>query len=248
MNGFINWGSESPEQKRIRQRWEEDLLFEQARMKAMAQQAAGAVGGGSKPETCAPELGIGGYIKFEFGEFLANGLVQLDYAGDVNDRPAYERVIIPTLFQSAIEFDSDQGEWVTYFQSEAGTLTSSSPRLVSDQWPPFQEASVTILETTCGYPDLGRYCVEYNSGGDVLNADPIPLWFDGTDTTELPNGWFSGVGAFAWVVVEGKGGWIISIDAVGQTFVPGTRDELPVGEYTIVPGVTVTISEGACEF
>ena len=47
MEGFINWGSESPEQKRIRQRWEEDLLFEQARMKAMAIQAAGAVGGGS---------------------------------------------------------------------------------------------------------------------------------------------------------------------------------------------------------
>jgi hypothetical protein len=47
MEGFINWGSESPEQRRIRQRWEEDLLFEQARMKAMAKQAAGAVGSGS---------------------------------------------------------------------------------------------------------------------------------------------------------------------------------------------------------
>jgi len=210
--------------------------------------AAGASSGGGGNAQCPPSAGIGGYIKFEFDEFLATGLMQLDYAGDVNDRPAYERAIVPILFQAAIEFDSDQSEWVAYFQSQAGTLTSSSPRLVSDQWPPFQEDSVAILETTCGYPDLGRYCIEYNLGGNVLNADPIPLWFDGTNTTELPDGWFSGVGLFAWVEIEGNGFWIIAIEDVGQTFVPGTQDELPVGEYTIVPGVTVTISEGACEF
>ena len=214
--------------------------------------AAGASsgGGGSREASCTPELGIGGYVQFNFDEFQTTGLLQLDYTGDVNDRPAYERTIIPILFQAAIEFDSDQGEWVSYFQGQGSTLTSSSPRLVSDQWPPFQEDSVAILETTCGYPDVGRYCIEYNLGGDVLNADPIPLWLDGTDTTELPDGWFAGVGSFIWAEIEGKGIWIIGVD-IDEGFqlpVLGTQDELPVGEYTIAPGLTVTISKGACEF
>ena len=49
MNELFNWGGETPEQRQARLQWEQDILFEQARMKVMAMQAGavGGVGGGS---------------------------------------------------------------------------------------------------------------------------------------------------------------------------------------------------------
>ena len=45
MNELFNWGGETPEQRQARLQWEQELLIEQARMKAMTMM--GGVGGGS---------------------------------------------------------------------------------------------------------------------------------------------------------------------------------------------------------
>jgi hypothetical protein len=45
MNELFNWGGENPEQRQARLQWEQELLIEQARMKAMTMM--GGVGGGS---------------------------------------------------------------------------------------------------------------------------------------------------------------------------------------------------------
>ena len=48
MSELFNWGGETPEQRQARLQWEQELLIEQARMKAMQAGAVGGVGGGSK--------------------------------------------------------------------------------------------------------------------------------------------------------------------------------------------------------
>ena len=157
MEGFINWGSESPEQKRIRQRWEEDLLFEQARMKAMAMQAAGAVGSGRAG--CTERDGI--TISWIYPEPLEDNFTLfqrafLTYTGPDKDGNATFGLVTD---QYISDFGTDE--------------LSIKLRKSGDQWllelfQSFSEGSqVTVIAQA---PDLyeGWIGLEYEDEGQIL--------------------------------------------------------------------------------
>lgn len=250
MEGFINWGSESSEQKRIRQRWEDDLLFEQARTKAMAMQAAGAVGGGRA--TCPTSAGIGLYLEFPLlvDDLFGVGLIPLEYLGQQNGRPSYGYIIIPGEFEGYLQFDPEAGQWQADFIAGPETLSSYSDQLVSSDWSKFNspDTPIEILETTCGFPDLGRYCITFPALG--VQSQPFPAWFG--EPEGLPAFWQLGPGIISWLRAlepDAPAGWLVELDESGDFFIPGgSQDQLPLGEFEIEPGFTIVIAEGTCDF
>jgi len=96
MKELFNWGGETPEQRQARLQWEQELLIEQARMKAMAIQAAGAVGGGgartfSYPKKVSIEFppGFGSGYLCNTGDFYNDGDTPIYYGEiEIMGRPS----------------------------------------------------------------------------------------------------------------------------------------------------------------
>lgn len=93
MSELFNWGGETPEQRQVRLQWEQELLIEQARMKAMAMQA-GAVGGSggtfSYPEKVSVEFpGFGTGYLCDTGDFYNDGDTPIYYGEiEIMGRPS----------------------------------------------------------------------------------------------------------------------------------------------------------------
>jgi hypothetical protein len=213
--------------------------------------AAGASSGGGGKAACPTSAGIGAYFGFPLVDDLFGvGLVPLEYLGQQNGRPSYGASIIPGQFSSHLQFDPEAGQWQVDFINGPETLSSYSDQLLSSDWSKFNspEASIEILETTCGFPDLGRYCITFPAFG--IPTQPLPAWFG--EPEGLPALWLHGFGIIGWLRAldpEAPAGWLVEVDEVGDLFIPGgSQDQLPLGEFELAPGFTIVIAEGACDF
>ena len=245
MEGFINWGSESPEQRRIRQRWEEDLLFEQARMKAMALQTAGAVGSGGGRAACDPEAGVTIYITGGEETIVA---AQGIYQGlDKNGNPVYRTDVISGIFVGTIDYDTETSQWrLTIIQGEKESY-SYSPSLISQNWTD-TIGFLTPLYSVCGTLDLDEWCIDIpDFGFGPLKAQALPGWL-GIPVTEQPNLWLYAVGIYGWFRDGDQFGWFVELDEVGEAEVlGGSQDVLPLS-VDIVAEIKLTANAGACEY
>jgi hypothetical protein len=257
MEGFINWGSESPEQRRIRQRWEEDLLFEQARMKAMALQAAGAVGSGRSG--CYPPGGV--LLKVNVApepDLFVDQNFFLAQSGSRNGRPSYE---LPSsiaegdsYLNSSIKISWNGSLWelIQEFQTpeeDESTVGATSTELYgswdSTVFGPILVETVPGTEFQCQY----RYCASgTGSGGNFSLFAPfmVPTWVD-TPLEGPPNSYLTLFGegpTLFWR--EDLQQWIIG-EGLDEVEIGGTRDSLPVGILDLGDGFELTISEGFCD-
>ena len=212
--------------------------------------AAGASSGGGGKAACPTSAGIGAYIELPlFDDLFGVGLIPLEYLGQQNGRPSYGASIVPGEFESYLQFDPEAGQWRADFINGPETFNSYSDQLVSSDWSKFNipDVPIEILETTCGFPDLGRYCITFPAFG--AQAQPFPVWLGEPDG--IPPIWNLAFGVFFWLPAidpEAPEGWLIDIEGTGDSFfVPGgSQDQLPLGEFEIEPGFTIVIAEGTC--
>lgn len=139
--------------------------------------AAGAAGGGGGSAQCPPSAGIGLYLEFPlFDDLFGVGLLPLDYLGQQDGRPSYGTSIVPGEFDSRLQFDPEAGQWRGDFINGPDTFSTYSDQLVSSDWSEFNipDIPIQVQQTTCGFPDLGRYCVTIPAFG--VQAQPFPAW------------------------------------------------------------------------
>jgi len=215
--------------------------------------AAGASsgGGGGGNAQCPPSAGIGLYLEFPlFDDLFGVGILPLDYLGQQDDKPSYGTSIVPGLFSGQLQFDPESGQWRMDVNNEDNIFSSYSDQLVSSDWSEFNIPGIPIQvqQTTCGFPDLGRYCITIPAFG--VQAQPFPAWFG--EPEGLPALWQLGFGIIGWLPAldpEAPAGWLVSVEDVDEFFIPGgSQDQLPLGEFEIAPGFTMIIAEGACDF
>lgn len=205
--------------------------------------------------SCPPENGIGAYINIadeDTGEPSATRfLVRLDHTG--GNEIAYNFSFIQFF---STEFDiywnSNLNKWELVYSTTSGTTPSwTSTPLISSNWEaqqPIENSNLIVESTTCGYPELDRWCVQvtgdFGGGEQTFPVSAIPMWSE-IDITEEPNAWYLSSGFYIWV--EELNQWVISF--FGETFsVGGTRNVLPsavidtatFGEVTFIPSL------GAC--
>ena len=257
MNGFINWGSESPEQKRIRQRWEEDLLFEQARMKSMAMQAAGAVGSGRAG--CTERDGI--TISWKYPEPLPQDnftLFQrafLPYTGPDKDGNATFGLVTDQFISDfgtdeiSIKLRKSGDQWLlelfqSFSEGSQVTVIAQAPDLY-EGWIglEFEDEGQILQDITaaCGDQTYRRLCITiqedstfgYITGGieGIIPqiSEEYPFGYGGFDKVQV----FWDTEASRWSI----GGTIIEdADDISQP---------PIGTFDTESG-TATITEGSC--
>jgi len=247
MNELFNWGGETPEQRQARLQWEQELLIEQARMKAMAIQAAGAVGGGSS--VCDPSKGIGMYLILDTESPLGviKVLIRMEYQGDDEvGQPTYGYTLTSTGAGATLNYDYEIGKWKFSLIAD-GTDVYYSDTLISSNWDGTPSPGTPVVGfTTCGYRELPVYCID---AGETGLVQPAPTWLESQDeNTEVPPMWSGFALTFIWgPALGGEDGWFLSADDQ-QGFVDGgSINELPLGEVPLGEG-SVTVSEGACEF
>jgi hypothetical protein len=210
-------------------------------------------GAGNFRTECDPSNGIGVYIDAideETGEPTAlKYLGRLDYIGDINFRPAYRIILIlPNIFPVTIHWDSTIDKWRETQVIEEDTYYWLSDSLISSNWVAQQEAAGeegsgnAVDFTTCGYPELDRWCVEVdNVGGTVYNTNAVPGW-NGIETTETPNFWSFAFGFYMWDSDNSE--WMITSGLGGDPTTAG--DDINVLPEVTIGGVTITPSLGAC--
>ena len=242
-----------PHQLQMKQR---AIQREQELYEAMAQYQmmvmAGVGGGGSNYRECDPSKGIGLYVNAideDTGEPTGlKYLGRLDYIGDINFRPAYRiDLISPEGFPITIHWDSTIDKWRQTSVVEGDTYFWLSDSLISSNWVAQQEAAgeegsgQATDFTTCGYPELDRWCVEVdNIGGTVYNINAAPGW-NNIETTETPNFWSFVVGFYMWDSDNSE--WMI-FTSFGDPTTAG--DDINVLPEVTIGGVTITPSLGAC--
>lgn len=223
----------------------------QANNAPIANAAAGASsGGGGGSAQCPPSAGIGLYIEFPLDDDLFGvGLLPLDYLGQQDGKPSYGTSIVPGLFSGQLQFDPEADQWRIDVNNGPDTFFTYSDQLVSSDWSEFNppDLPIQIQQTTCGFPDLGRYCVTLPADGTQIQ--PFAAWFG--EPEDLPAFWnLAGFGIIGWLPAldpEAPAGW--SIISEGELFIPGgSQDQLPLGEFEIAPGFTIIIAEGTCDF
>jgi hypothetical protein len=136
---FINWGSESPEQKEIRRRMEEQILFEQAAYRASLT-AMQAVGRGGK----AAPLPLSGDLTLVFSNFAT---VDLLLAGGFDSLPDWNTALVDsgTPYTSIIV---DEPNFTVYLSGGSGiTLTPHAFDGVVEGTSGLGDALVSIVDT-----------------------------------------------------------------------------------------------------
>ena len=176
---FINWGSESPEQKEIRRRMEEQMMFEQMSYSA-AVAAAAAAGAGSSPRTKQGQTSSYVY-ESETGQY---------YIGVMD----FEKGSIPAIFNTDLNSSDD---WYydnnnyngTYIVQDRGYLMTFSNNSSSEKIFFFFSAGgdlIQKLELTTNDTDV------FSSNGNfivVCDFDAYKIWwFDGLEvkTEDFP--------------------------------------------------------------
>ena len=213
--------------------------------------AAGASSGGGGNTQCPPSAGIGLYLEFPLiDDLFGVGLLPLDYLGQQDGKPSYGGIILPGEFESRLQFDTEAGQWREDSINGPDIFSSYSDQLVSSDWSELNipDFPIEVQQTTCGFPDLGRYCITFPAFG--VQVQPFPLWLG--EPGGLPALWQLGLGSFFWLQVldpEAPAGWLVSIEDADEFFIPGgSQDQLPLGEFEIAPGFTMIIAEGTCDF
>jgi hypothetical protein len=214
--------------------------------------AAGAAGGGGGSAQCPPSAGIGLYLEFPlFDDIFGVGIIPQDYLGQQDGKPSYGGSIVPGEFESRLQFDPETGQWRGDFTNGPDTFSTYSDQLVSSDWSEFNipDIPIQVQQTTCGFPDLGRYCITFPAFG--VQAQPFPAWF-GSEPEGLADFWQLGFGIIGWLPAldpEAPAGWLVSVEDTDDFFIPGgSQDQLPLGEFEIATGFTMIIAEGACDF
>jgi len=205
-------------------------------------------GAGNFRIDCDPSNGIGVYVNSideETGEPTGlKFLGRLDYIGDINFRPAYRiNLISPDGFPTTIHWDSTIDKWRQTTVVEGDTYFWLSDSLISSNWVAQQGAASSQATdfTTCGYPELDRWCVEVdNIGGTVYNINASPAW-NNIETTETPNFWSFVVGFYMWDSDNSE--WMI-FPSFGDPTTAG--DDINVLPEVTIGGVTITPSLGVC--
>lgn len=256
MSELFNWGGETPEQRQARLQWEQDILFEQARMKAMAMQA-GAVGG-SGGLRCEPlgglkvNLDLSGFVSEEsFGSFfiseqgIENGKTfYLSYDKEIDGENEYESWAKiawnnKTSLWEFTQYDFDNGE----IQYQGAVATSTS--LYNDEWtmlegdfPPIGTSSGS--EFSCDW----RYCLTISSGdGYSFSGSAVPAWIE-VPLNESPNAYLSFGGGFQIFWSFEDSSWVVITDE-DPILLGGTRKDLPTGTFDLGGG-TLTLNPGIC--
>jgi len=215
--------------------------------------AAGASsgGGGGGNAQCPPSAGIGLYLEFPlFDDLFGVGILPLDYLGQQDGKPSYGASIVPVESESRLQFDLEAGQWRVDFINGPDIFSTYSDQLVSSNWSEFNipDLPIQVQQTTCGFPDLGRYCVTIPAFG--VQTQPFPAWFG--EPEDLPAFWNLGFDIIGWLPTldpEAPAGWLVSVDGADEFFIPGgSQDQLPLGEFEIATGFTIIIAEGACDF
>ena len=247
MNELFDWGGETPEQRQARLQWEQELLIEQARMKAMTMQA-GAVGG-SGGLRCEPSKGIGMYLTLDTESPLGviKVLIRMEYQGDDEaGQPTYGYTLVGGYAGATLNYDYGVGKWKFVLIADIEDVYYSDT-LISSNWDGTASPETPAAGfTTCGYPELPVYCI---GAGETGLVQPAPTWFDSQDeNTEVPPIWSGFALTFFWLpVLGGPDGWYLVNDETQGGVLGGSINELPLGEVTLGEG-SVTVSTGACEF
>jgi len=214
--------------------------------------AAGASSGGGGSTQCPPSAGIGLYLEFPlFDDLFGVGFLPLDYLGQQDGKPSYGYSIVPGVFSGQLQFDSEAGQWRLEVINGPDTTSSYSDQLVGSDWSEINtpDFPIEVQQTTCGFPDLGRYCITFPAFG--VQVQPFPVWL-GSEPEGLAALWQLGLGIFFWLQAlypEAPAGWLVSVDGADDFFIPGgSQDQLPLGEFEIAPGFTIVIAEGTCDF
>ena len=208
---------------------------------------------GVEYQSCSPSNGIGIYINIADGDTgepsTTRFLVRLDHTG--GNEIAYEYDIIDPILVQDLYWDSSIDKWKFVFSGPDGSVSWTSNSLISSNWEaqqPAIDSGLIVESTTCGYPELDRWCVgvtgDFGSGVQTFNVNVPPVWNE-IEVTEEPNGWYFYIGFYIWV--EELNQWVIS--TFGETFaVGGTRDILPsaVVDTVAVGEITFTPSLGVC--
>jgi hypothetical protein len=157
---FINWGSESQEQKEIRRRMEEQAMFEQAVYRASLA-AMAAVGGGGQPTP----LPASGDLTLVFSNF---DTVDLILAGGFDSLPDWNAALVDggTPYTSIIV---DEPNFTIYLSGGSGiTLTSNAFNGIVEAPTGLGDDLVSIVDTgsiiatadhTFSYCDLLQTCI-----------------------------------------------------------------------------------------
>jgi hypothetical protein len=256
MNELFNWGGETPEQRQARIRWEQELLIEQARMKAMAMQA-GAVGSGRSG--CYPPGGVLLKVtpEIEPGFFIYQDFF-LAQSGSRNGRPSYEWPIIFTedgltgKILIKVSWNGSLWELIQEEQTPEGdrtTVGATSTELYgswdSTRFGPILFETVPGTEFKCQY----RYCASgtgFDGNTTFFAPFMVPLWID-TPLDGPPNSYLTSIGetpTLFWR--EDLQQWVTG-DGPDAVEIGGTRDSLPAGTFDLGDGFELTISEGFCD-
>jgi hypothetical protein len=176
---FINWGSESPEQREIRRRMEEQMMFEQMSYSA-AMAAAAAAGSGRLPRTKQGQTTSYTY-ESETGQF---------YIGVID----FEKGSIPAIYDTDL---NTSGDWYyddnnydgTYVVQDRGYLMTFSNNSSADRVFFFFSAGGALIQKL----ELTTIDTEVISANGnfivVCDWDAYKLWwFDGLEvkTEDIP--------------------------------------------------------------
>jgi len=261
MNELFNWGEETPEQRQARLRWEQELLVEQARMKAMAMQAGavGGVGGGSK-QGCTERDGLTMTWKSPESEpgFTLIQRVFLLYTGQDESGNATFGLVTDRFINDfgsgsmSLQIRKSGDEWLleaTFSSSEGAELIVIAQSAdLYEGWVGLEyEEEGQILQditATCGDQTYRRLCIttqENSTFGTFTNIT------GGVEAIipEISEEYPSGYGGFD----RGQLFWRPDDDrwAIGGTIIEEADDisQPPIGQFD-TGGGQVTIVDGSC--
>jgi len=261
MSELFNWGGETPEQRQARLQWEQELLIEQARMKAMAMQAGavGGVGGGSK-RGCTERDGLTMTWKSpdKLPEFTLIQRVFLPYTGQDESGNA-------TFALVTDRFTSDRGEggdfivrvnksgdqWLLEFvQASIDATQVQVAAQSSDLYEGWigleyevEGQTLQDITATCGDQTYRRLCITAQENSPLGTFTTTSSGVEGIIpevSEEYPSG-YGGINRSGLFWDSESGVWLVG----GATTVGGTLADPPTGQFES-GSAQITIVEGSC--
>lgn len=204
MNELFNWGGETPEQRQARLQWEQELLIEQARMKAMTMM--GGVGGGSAAGYSIPiesSRVIGSTVVVGWTDDIrytnSNGeLVLITTNPEGQPEGVYdiieEAVIgVATSNQSGVaNFTSFNDQWIIEDFTSGSLVTRYAPIVAFGGTSDSGEYSILALQSNTGYTRVNPITTVLSS---LYNDTVLTLDEEGNKVIEY---------LAEWIGVEGE--------------------------------------------
>lgn len=244
---FINWGEESPEQKAIRARYEQEALLEQAARIARAR--AGQAPGGSYG--CLPAKGItftSAVISPDFSKIR----VFLKWNGyDENGKDKYF-IVFDAFTEGSlngymeVKWNGMANKWQLIINDEL--LIAESDKLASEWNVVYDVPDVPFANPSkveCGNHTERTFCSRV-----IIDGSPVSDDY-GTKAEAVVVGETRATiyfGNFLVVYLHEYGRWFVDLTDYGYDVyeIGSSLDNFPYGTHEVTPGVTVILTKGVC--